>query len=145
MPTTTRLEFETPEGRMSLPINDVQFMAYDAGELAMQSTRDFVERMRAMGLGELAENHARLLAQNKVSIMELREVREDAEALLERKEEGELIANSITPRLERLREVIARTHVDMRANVARLAALSVACDRALRQIPGYRPPARRQR
>jgi len=46
------------------------------------------------------------------------------------------------PRLEEIRETIARTQLDMRANVERLAALSAACDRALRQIPGYRPPAR---
>src|SRR5689334_7596360 len=98
----TRLEFETPEGRMTLTIHDVQFMAYDAGELAMQSMRDFVGRMRVMGLGELAEDYARQLAQNKVSIMELREAREDAEALLQRKEESEVIANSIAPRLEQL-------------------------------------------
>ncbi|SAL56454.1 hypothetical protein AWB71_03029 [Caballeronia peredens] len=138
----TRLEFQTPEGRMSLPIRDVQFMAYDAGELAMRSMRDFVERMHMIGFGDLAEDYARQLAQNKVSIMELREAREDAEALLASKEECRVIADSISPRLEQLREVITRTQVEMRASIERLAALSAACDRALRQIPGYRPPER---
>ncbi|BAN28091.1 hypothetical protein [Caballeronia insecticola] len=141
----TRLEFDTPEGRTSLPINDVQFMAYDAGELAMESMRAFVERMRLIGFGDLAEHYARQLAQNAVSIMELREAREDAEALVARKEECTVIADSISPRLEHLRQVITRTHVEMRESVDRLAALSAACDHALRQIPGYRPPMRRVR
>ncbi|WP_321795437.1 hypothetical protein [Caballeronia sp. J97] len=138
----TKLEFATPEGRIALSIADVQFMAYDAGELAMISTRTFVERMRSMGLGELAETYARLVAQNKVAMMELREAREDAEALLGSEEESAAIAKRIMPRLEVLRETISRTQADMRANVDRLAALSVACDRALHQIPGYRPPMR---
>lgn len=140
----TKLEFETPEGRMSLPIRDVQFMAYDAGDLAVTSTRDFVERMRAMGLGEPAETYARLLAQNKVAVIELRETREDAEALLASPEEGAMIASSIMPRLQALRETIARTQAEMRASVERLAAIAAACDHALHQIPGYRPPLRRQ-
>ncbi|SAL32057.1 hypothetical protein AWB73_02826 [Caballeronia turbans] len=138
----TKLEFATPEGRLSLSILDAQFMAYDAGELAYRSTRDFVARMQSMGLGELAQTYARLLAQNKVSVMELHEAREDAQACLEQKDEGGVIAERILPRLEEIRETIARTQLDMRANVERLAALSAACDRALRQIPGYRPPAR---
>ncbi|SAK81381.1 hypothetical protein AWB79_05326 [Caballeronia hypogeia] len=138
----TRLEFSTPEGRMSLSVADAQFMAYDAGELAVKSMREFVQRLRAMGIGQLAETYARLLAQNKVSIMELREVREDAEALLASKEEGETIVNVITPRLDALRETIARTQAEMRESVERLAALSAACEHALHQIPGYRPPAR---
>ncbi|BBU32846.1 hypothetical protein BTHE68_65800 (plasmid) [Burkholderia sp. THE68] len=141
----TKLEFTTPEGRIALSISDVQFMAYDAGELALQSTRDFVERMRSMGLGELAERYAGLLAQNKVSVMELREAREDAEMLLGSKDEGGAIAEQIMPRLEALRETITRTQADMRASVERLAALSAACHRALHQVPGYRPPARSQR
>ncbi|WP_250517026.1 hypothetical protein [Caballeronia sp. INDeC2] len=93
-----------------------------------------------MGLGELAETYARLLAQNKVSVMELHEAREDAQACLEHQDEGSVIAERIMPRLEEIRETIARTQVDMRANVERLASLSAACDTALRQIPGYRPP-----
>jgi hypothetical protein len=141
----TKLEFATPEGRISLSINDVQFMAYDAGELALQCTRDFVERMRSIGFGDLAETYARLQAQNKVSVMELREAREDAEALLGSKEECGAITERIMPRLDELRETITRTQADMRANVERLAALSAACDGALRQIPGYRPPARRRK
>jgi|GEM_PF-7126735 len=112
----TKLEFTTPEGRIALSISDVQFMAYDAGELALQSTRDFVERMRSMGLGELAERYAGLLAQNKVSVMELREAREDAEMLLGSKDEGGAIAEQIMPRLEALRETITRTQADMRAS-----------------------------
>ncbi|MDR5746882.1 hypothetical protein QCE73_27295 [Caballeronia sp. LZ029] len=136
----TKLEFETPEGRLSLSILDTQFMAYDAGELAYRSTRDFVARMQSMGLGELAQAYARLLAQNKVSVMELHEAREDAQACLGEEAERSVIAEGIMPRLERLRETITQTQVDMRANVERLAALSAACDRALRQIPGYRPP-----
>lgn len=138
----TRLEFATPEGRISLPIDDVQFMAYDAGELAMHSTRDFVERMQSMGLGELAESYARFQAQNAVSLMELREAREDAEALLTRKEECDVIADRLMPRLEALRETVAQTQAGMRENMERLAALSAACDYALHQIPGYRPPVR---
>jgi len=138
----TKLEFETPEGRLSLSILDTQFMAYDAGELAYRSTRDFVARMQSMGLGELAQAYARLLAQNKVSVMELHEAREDAQACLGEEAERSVIAEGIMPRLERLRETIAQTQVDMRANVERLAALSAACDRALRQVPGYRPPVR---
>jgi hypothetical protein len=127
----TKLEFQTPEGRLSLSIFDAQFMAYDAGELAYRSTRDF---------GELAEAYARLLAQNKVSVMELHEAREDAQACIGRDAECAVIAEGIMPRVERIRETIAQTQVDMRANVERLAALSAACDHALRQIPGYRPP-----
>jgi hypothetical protein len=135
-----KLEFQTPEGRLSLSIFDAQFMAYDAGELAYRSTRDFVARMQSMGLGELAEAYARLLAQNKVSVMELHEAREDAQACIGRDAECAVIAEGIMPRVERIRETIAQTQVDMRANVERLAALSAACDHALRQIPGYRPP-----
>lgn len=138
----TKLEFETPEGRISLSITDAHFMAYDAGELAMRSMREFVERMRTMGFGELAEDYARALAQTNVSIMELREAREDAEACLGQEEEIKVIAESIAPRLEALRETIEQTRVEMRASVERLAAFSEACDRALRQIPGYLPPAR---
>jgi hypothetical protein len=138
----TKLEFATPEGRLSLSINDVQFMAYDAGELAMRSTREFVERMRSIGFGELAETYARLLAQNKVSVMELREAREEAQASMDNRNECVQVAERIMPRLEQLRETISRTQVEMRANVERMSALSAACDRALRQIPGYRPPSR---
>ncbi|SAK52176.1 hypothetical protein AWB77_01377 [Caballeronia fortuita] len=141
----TKLEFSTPEGRISLSIDDVQFMAYDAGELAMKSTRDFVGRMRAMGLGELAETYARLIAQYKVSELELREAREEAEALLGSKEESGTIEKRIMPRLEAVRETIARTQIDLRENVERMAALSAACDYPLHQIPGYRPPARTAR
>ncbi|SPB17846.1 hypothetical protein NOV72_05049 [Caballeronia novacaledonica] len=141
----TKLEFATPEGRLSLSILDVQFMAYDAGELAYRSTRDFVARMQSMGLGEMAENYARSLAQNKVSVMELNEAREDAQACLGREAEYREIAEGIMPRLEKLREIITQTQLDMRANVDRLAALSAACDQALRQIPGYRPSARSSR
>ncbi|SAK50021.1 hypothetical protein AWB76_01405 [Caballeronia temeraria] len=141
----TKLEFATPEGRISLSIADAQFMAYDAGELAMHSTRDFVERMRSIGLGELAENYARLLAENRVSVMELREAREDAEALLGSEEEGGAIVERIMPRLEALRESITRTQAEMRKSVERLAGVSAACDRALHQIPGYRPPMRSAR
>src|SRR5690348_4190486 len=96
----TKLEFATPEGRLSLSINDVQFMAYDAGELAMRSTRDFVERMRSIGFGELAETYARLLAQNKVSVMELREAREEAQASMDNRDECVQVAERIMPRLE---------------------------------------------
>jgi hypothetical protein len=138
----TKLEFATPEGRMSLSIDDVQFMAYDAGELAMRSIRDFVERMRSMGLGELAETYARLQAQNKVTLMDLREAREDAEALLTRKDEADVIVERLMPRIEALRETVTKTQMEMRESVERLAALSAACDHALHQIPGYRPPAR---
>ncbi|SAK78436.1 hypothetical protein AWB80_04774 [Caballeronia pedi] len=141
----TKLEFTTPEGRIALTISDAQFMAYDAGEVALQSTRDFVERMRSMGLGELAERHASLLAQNQVSVMELREAREDAETLLGSEQERGVIAQRLMPRLEALRETITQTQADMRASVERLAALSAACHRALHQVPGYRPPARAQR
>jgi hypothetical protein len=141
----TRLDFDTPEGRLSLPLDDVQFMAYDAGELAMSSIRDFVGRMRSMGLSELGETYARLIAQNKVSVMELRETREEAEALMASEKEGEAILDTIMPRLDAMREVIARTHVELRASVDRIAALSAACDHALQQIPGYRPPVRFQR
>ncbi|SAL59732.1 hypothetical protein AWB74_02922 [Caballeronia arvi] len=138
----TKLEFATPEGRISLSIDDAQFMAYDAGELALRSMRDFVERMRSMGLGGLAESYARLQAQNAVSLMELREAREDAEALLTRKEECDVIADRLMPRLEALRETVTQTQTQMRESVERLAALSAACDCALHQVPGYRPPSR---
>ena len=138
----TRLEFGTPEGRISLSIEDAQFMAYDAGELAMRSMRDFVERMQSMGFGELAETYARLHAQSAVSLMELREAREDAEALLAREDECDVIAERLMPRIEALRETIAHTQAGMRESVERLAALSAACDCALHQVPGYRPPAR---
>jgi hypothetical protein len=140
-----KLEFATPEGRISLSIDDAQFVAYDAGELAMHSTRDFVERMESMGLGELAQTYARLQAQTEVSVMELREAREDAEAWLGKKEESSVIAEQIMPRVEALRETIARTQADLRENIERLAALSAACDCALHQVPGYQPPARSQR
>lgn len=139
---STSLEFETPEGRLSLSIADVQFMAYDAAELSMRSTRDLVERMRGMGLGSLAETHARVLAQSNVTIMELREAREDAEAALSMGSDADAIEDTITFRMELLRQSIARTQVEMRANVERLAALSAACHEALCQIPGYRPPSR---
>jgi hypothetical protein len=111
----------------------------------MRSTRDFVERMQSIGFDELAQTYARLLAQNKVSVMELREAREDAEAWLANREEDSVIADRIMPRLDELRETITRTQADMRENVERLAALAAACDCALRQIPGYRPPLRSQR
>ncbi|WP_244817888.1 hypothetical protein [Caballeronia sp. Lep1P3] len=138
----TKLEFETPEGRLSLPIDDVQFMAYDAGEVALRSMPQFVCRMRAMGLGEIAETHARLLAQNKVHILELREARDDAQTLLACGAIGETMEDTITPRLDVLRESIAQTHAQMRRSVERLAALSAACHHALNQIPGYSPPPR---
>jgi hypothetical protein len=135
---STKLEFESPEGRLTLSIADIQFMAYDAGEASLRSPGRLVERMRAMGLGELAERHARLLAQNKVTVIELREARDDAEALLAC---GEPFVDTITPRLEALREMITRTQKDMRASVDRLAALSASCQQALSQLPGYRPPS----
>lgn len=138
----TKLEFETPEGRLSLSIDDVQFMAYDAGEATLRSMRHFIERLRSMGLGELAESHARLIAQNKLHVIELREARHDAEALLACGAIGEAIEDRITPRIEMLREDIAQTHAQLRASVERLAALSAACHEALQQIPGYRPPSR---
>ncbi|MDR5856299.1 hypothetical protein P9239_21715 [Caballeronia sp. LZ062] len=138
----TKLEFETPEGRLSLPIDDVEFMAYDAGEATLHSMRHFIERMRAMGLGQLAEAHARLLAQNKLHVIELREARHDAEALLACGAIGEAIEDHITPRIDMLRDGIAQTHAQLRASVERLAALSEACHQALHQIPGYRAPSR---
>lgn len=46
-----KLEFETPEGRLSLRVDDAQFVAYDAAETSMRSMYTFVERMRDMGLG----------------------------------------------------------------------------------------------
>lgn len=140
---STKLEFETPEGRLSLSIDDAQFMAYDAGEMVQSAMRQFIDRMRAMGLDELAETHARLVSQNKINIMELREARHDAEALLACGSIGEAIEDRITPRLAILRESIAQTHTQLRASVERLAALSAACHHALSQIPGYRPPLRR--
>ncbi len=138
---STKLEFESPEGRLSLSIDDVEFMAYGAGELAMRSMRELVERMRRMGLGAIAEAHARVQAQSKVTIMELREMREDAEAILLLGSQGETIDDTITPRLDALRQTIAQTQVDMRASVDRLAALAVSCHEALMRIPGYRPPS----
>ncbi|QSN64861.1 hypothetical protein [Caballeronia sp. M1242] len=138
----TKLEFDTPEGRLSLSIDDVQFMAYDAGDATLRSMRQFIERMRAMGLGAIAESHARLIAQNKLHGIELREARHDAEALLACGAIGEAIEDRITPRIEMLREDIAQTHAQLRASVERLAALSSACHEALQQIPGYRPPSR---
>jgi hypothetical protein len=134
----TKLEFQTPEGRLSLSIADAQFMAYEAGETSYRSTRRLVERMQSMGLGALAEHHARLLAQCKVNIMELRETRDDAEAMLVC---GEPFEDTISPRLDLLRESITRTQLDLRASMDRLAALSASCHKALMQIPGYRPPA----
>ncbi|WP_277189055.1 hypothetical protein [Caballeronia sp. BR00000012568055] len=135
---STKLEFESPEGRLSLSIADAQFMAYDAGEACLRSPRRLIERMRAMGLGDLAEHHARLLAQNKVTVMELREARDDAEALLAC---GEPFVDTISPRLDVLRDLITRTQIDMRESVDRLAALSASCHRALSQLPGYQPPS----
>lgn len=138
----TKLEFETPEGRLSLHIDDVQFMAYDAAETAMKSMYTFVERMRDMGLGALAETHARVFAQNRVNVMELREAHDDAQTLLACGAIGDAMADTIQPRLEILRENIAQTHRQMRTSVNRLAALSAACHEALSQIPGYTPPKR---
>ncbi|MFM0139564.1 hypothetical protein [Caballeronia grimmiae] len=138
----TKLEFESPEGRLSLHIDDVQFMAYDAAETAMKSMYKFVERMRDMGLGGLAETHARVCAQNCVNVMELREAHDDAQTLLACGAVGDAMADTITPRLDILREDIARTHRQMRESVDRLAALSAACHQALSQIPGYTPPKR---
>jgi hypothetical protein len=135
---STKLEFQTPEGRLSLSIADAQFMAYEAGETSYRSTRKLVERMQSMGLGALAEHHARLLAQCKVNIMELRETRDDAEAMLVC---GEPFEDTISPRLDALRENITRTQLDLRASMDRLAALSAACHKALMEIPGYRPRA----
>jgi hypothetical protein len=136
---STKLEFESPEGRLSLSIPDAQFMAYEAGEAAMRSPRRLIDRMREMGLSALAEHHARLLAQNKVTVMELREARDDAEALLAC---GEPFVDTISPRLDVLRDLITRTQTDMRASVERLAALSASCHHALSELPGYRPPSR---
>jgi hypothetical protein len=136
---STKLEFHTPEGNLSISIADAEFMAYDAGEASIDDPRFLVERMRAMGLSELAEHHARLIAQNRVTVMELREAREDAEALLA---SGEPFEDTITPRLEVMRETITRTQLAMRASINRMAALSAACHQALSELPGYRPPAR---
>jgi hypothetical protein len=134
-----KLAFETPEGPMLLSIDDAQFMAYDAGEFSMRSPRELVERMRRMGLGDIAEHHVRLLAQSKVTVMELREAREDAEALLA---SGEPFEDTITPRLDKLRELITQTQLSMRSSMDRMAAISSACHAGLNAIPGYRPPAR---
>jgi hypothetical protein len=136
----TKLEFDTPEGRLSMSIADAHFMAYDAGDMSMQSPRVLVERMRAMGLSDMAEDHARLLAQNKLTVIELREVRADAEALIA---SGESLIDTITPRLDELRDVIAQTQEAMYASVERMSALAVACQQALCQIPGYMPPPSR--
>ena len=135
-----KLEFETPEGRLSLRVDDIQFVAYDAAETSMRSMYTFVERMRDMGLGGLAETHARLLAQNRVNVMELREAHDDAQTLLACGAVGDAMDDTVLPRLAILRENIGETHRQMRASVDRLAALSAACHRALSQIPGYRPP-----
>jgi hypothetical protein len=124
---------------MLLSIDDAQFMAYDAGEISMRSPRQLVERMRSMGLGDLAEHHVRLLAQSKVTVMELREAREDAEALLA---SGQPFEDTITPRLDRLRELITQTQLSMRSSLDRMAAISSACHAGLCAIPGYRPPSR---
>jgi hypothetical protein len=137
---STKLEFETPEGRLTLSISDTEFLAYDAGDVSMRSMREFVERMRAMGLGVAAERHASLIAQSKVNVMELRETREDAEALLAC---GESFDDTISPRLAALRDAIVQTQIDLRASMDRMAALSAASHAALKQIRGYRPPARR--
>jgi hypothetical protein len=134
-----KLAFDTPEGPMLLSIDDAQFMAYDAGEFSMRSPRELVERMRRMGLGDIAEHHVRLLAQSKVTVMELREAREDAEALLA---SGEPFEDTITPRLAKLRELITQTQLSMRSSMDRMAAISSACHAGLIAIPGYRPPAR---
>jgi hypothetical protein len=134
---TTKLEFESPEGRLSLPIRDIQFMAYEAGDASYRSTRRFVDRLRSMGLGALAERHARLLAQSKVNIIELKEMRADAEALLVC---GQPFMDTITPRLDVLRDTITQTQQELRDSTDRLAALSAACHKALCGIPGYRPP-----
>jgi hypothetical protein len=134
-----KLAFDTPEGPMLFSIDDAQFMAYDAGEISMRSPRQLVERMRAMGLGDLAEHHVRLLAQSKVTVMELREAREDAEALLA---SGEPFVDTISPRLDRLRETITQTQLSLRSSMDRMAAISSACHAGLSELPGYRPPSR---
>jgi hypothetical protein len=138
--SSSKLEFESPEGRLSLRIEDIQFMAYEAGETSLRSTRVLVERMRAMGLGWLAENHARLLAQSKVNLMELRETRDDAEAMLYC---GDSFEETLSLRLAELRDAITQTQIDLRESMDRLSALSATCHRVLMQIPGYRPPARK--